>query len=95
MRTGLAALLLTAAALALPAAASAQDNPDVSLAGGYDLRMDGLASGDETGMAVAGAGDVNGDGLGDVIVGAAQADVAGTNSGAAYIVYGAALRPGT
>ncbi|MCW2382933.1 MULTISPECIES: beta strand repeat-containing protein [unclassified Sphingobium] len=34
------------------------------------------------------AGDVNGDGLGDLIVGATGVDNVGTNAGAAYVVYG-------
>ncbi|MDQ0463476.1 Ca2+-binding RTX toxin-like protein [Caulobacter ginsengisoli] len=38
--------------------------------------------------AVSRAGDVNGDGIDDLIVGDASADVNGTNSGAAYVLYG-------
>lgn len=36
------------------------------------------------------AGDVNGDGVDDVIIGAPDADTRGTNSGAAYVVFGLA-----
>lgn len=35
-------------------------------------------------------GDVNGDGIGDVVVGAPGADLNGTNSGAAYVFFGGA-----
>jgi len=49
----------------------------------------GNAAGDELGTAVSGAGDVNGDGRADVIVGAQHADPGGTDSGAAYVYSGA------
>lgn len=50
----------------------------------------GTHSMDHLGDSVAGAGDVNGDGLADVIVGATAADGDQAHSGAAYIVYGKA-----
>ncbi len=40
------------------------------------------------GGAVAGAGDVDGDGLADLLVGAPHADVSASNAGAAYLVLG-------
>lgn len=46
--------------------------------------FEGAASGDEFGRAVAGLGDINGDGLHDVIVGAS---FGGTNSGGYAVVY--------
>ena len=49
------------------------------------LRMDGDAAGDGLGSTVSDAGDVNGDGQDDIIVGAMSSDLGGTNSGAAYV----------
>jgi hypothetical protein len=48
----------------------------------------GAKAGDASGRSVAGAGDVNGDGLADVVVGAYGADPGGSFSGAAYVVFG-------
>jgi hypothetical protein len=50
--------------------------------------INGVAALDESGRSVSSAGDVNGDGLDDLIVGAAYADPNGSNSGASYVVYG-------
>ncbi|HEX3243509.1 MAG TPA: hypothetical protein VHQ97_10565 [Solirubrobacterales bacterium] len=65
--------------------------PDVDLrslgAGGF--RIDGAVAGDEAGLSVAAAGDLNGDGIDDVIVGAPDASAAArTNSGEAFVVQG-------
>lgn len=52
--------------------------------------IEGGAPGDRAGAAVANVGDVNGDGLDDVLVGAPGADPLGRqNAGAAYLVLGA------
>jgi hypothetical protein len=54
---------------------------------GFELR--GVAGGDFTGEAVAGAGDVNGDGVRDLLVGAFGADPMGRNfAGSTYLVFG-------
>ncbi|MGK2927489.1 MAG: integrin alpha, partial [Lysobacterales bacterium] len=44
--------------------------------------------GDESGTSVSGAGDINNDGLDDVLIGAPRADPSGDASGAAYVVLG-------
>ena len=48
----------------------------------------GAAAGDQFGYSVSTAGDVNGDGYSDVIVGAYQNDAGGTDAGRAYIYFG-------
>jgi len=61
--------------------------------GNYNIRYDGDAGGDELGRSVA-VGDVNGDNLTDLIMGADLADFGGgDNSGSVYIVYSNSTRP--
>lgn len=58
------------------------------------LIINGGHAGDLAGAAVAGLADVNGDGRGDVLIGAPGVDVGAlTNAGAAFVVYGSG--PGT
>ncbi|HLK27774.1 MAG TPA: FG-GAP-like repeat-containing protein [Puia sp.] len=52
--------------------------------------LNGLNSFDTFGYSVASAGDVNGDGYGDIVVGAPGVSLTGTNEGAAYIYLGSA-----
>ena len=55
------------------------------------FRIDGAATQDLSGYSVAGAGDVNGDGFDDLIVGAIYADSLGrTEAGASYVIFGKA-----
>lgn len=54
--------------------------------GGFVL--DGEANFDQAGSCVGGAGDIDGDGIGDLLVGAAAADFAGGTSGRTYVVFG-------
>jgi FG-GAP repeat/FG-GAP-like repeat len=51
---------------------------------------DGAASDDDFGGALTGAGDVNGDGFADVLIGAAGADVGAAGAGTSYLYYGGA-----
>ena len=52
-------------------------------------------AGDLAGYGVAGVGDVNGDGFGDLLVGAPFHDLAGSNAGAIYVVLGSATLTST
>ncbi|MBX9609489.1 MAG: hypothetical protein K2Y51_24990 [Gammaproteobacteria bacterium] len=61
-----------------------------SLSGSNGFRVDGVAENDESGKALSAAGDVNGDGFDDILIGAAGADANGTNAGASYVVFGKA-----
>ena len=55
-----------------------------------DVTLTGAAAGDYFGHSVSTAGDVNGDGYSDVIVGAYGNDAAEINAGRAYIYFGGA-----
>src|SRR4029077_10601173 len=46
------------------------------------------AGGDYSGYSVSGAGDVNGDGFADLLIGARDADPNGSASGQNYVVFG-------
>ncbi len=59
-----------------------------SLDGGNGFRLDGVAAGDQSGRSVSAAGDINGDGIDDLIIGADGADPNGSNSGSSYVVFG-------
>lgn len=52
------------------------------------VKLEGTASGHNAGNSVAAAGDVNGDGYADLVVGASRAKGGGNDSGEAYIVLG-------
>ncbi len=55
------------------------------------VKMSGESSGDLAGWSLSDAGDVNGDGVGDVVVGAPFNDSTGASAGAAYVVHGGDL----
>ena len=64
---------------------------DLSLLGASDgFAILGAASGDRAGYAVSAAGDLNGDGYGDLLVGAPDAEVNGNLAGSSYVVFGKA-----
>lgn len=69
---------------------------DLSALNGINgFEIDGEFAGDVAGRSVSAAGDINGDGFEDVIIGAPEADPNGTNSGAAYVIFGRATFPST
>ena len=55
-----------------------------------DVKITGAANFDQLGYSLSRAGDMNGDGYGDVVIGAPMADmdIGGDNKGKAYIIYG-------
>ena len=67
------------------------DSGEVSLgalAGGAGLEIHGHLSGDFMGRSISGAGDVNDDGIDDLVLGARHAQSGGQDLGAAYVVFG-------
>ncbi|MFZ4756276.1 MAG: beta strand repeat-containing protein [Miltoncostaeaceae bacterium] len=85
---GAGALALTTA---LALGALPQQSGTVDLLTQANITIAGAETNAQTGKAVAGAGDVNADGIDDVIIGAAKADPFGrTDAGAAYVVFGSA-----
>ncbi|MBF2075949.1 MAG: FG-GAP repeat protein [Synechococcales cyanobacterium C42_A2020_086] len=59
-----------------------------SLNGSNGFAIRGRAIDDSTGFSVSNAGDVNGDGITDLIVGARFADVRGKDSGESFVIFG-------
>jgi hypothetical protein len=74
--------------LVLGASLGSSPEIDLSLA---DYSFVGEASGDNSGVDVSSAGDVDGDGLDDILVGASTNDGGGSDSGRAYVVLGSSL----
>jgi Ca2+-binding RTX toxin-like protein len=68
-----------------PTRADIQVNP-FALGDGFAILGD--ATNDAAGYSVSSAGDVNGDGIGDLIVGAYTGDNGGSNAGEAYVIFG-------
>ncbi len=60
----------------------------VNISGSEGFAVFGIADEDRVGDAVSTAGDINGDGIDDMIIGVRLANPNGNNSGAAYIIYG-------
>jgi len=60
-----------------------------SLNGTNGFIIEGIVAGDKSGRAISAAGDINGDGIDDVIIGARTADPGGrSNAGESYVVFG-------
>ena len=59
-----------------------------ALNGTNGFRIQGANNNDYFGHSISAAGDVNGDGFGDILISAPGADEGGSNKGAAYIVFG-------
>ena len=71
-----------------PAAVASINLSGLDGTGGFKV-LGAALSKDELGISVSDAGDVNGDGIGDIIVGAHRASfVNGMYSGASYVVFG-------
>lgn len=64
------------------------DLANLAAANGYTIR--GGAAGDAAGSSLSSAGDINGDGIADLIVGAPLVDEGGTEAGQAYVIFGKA-----
>ncbi|MEQ1816168.1 MAG: hypothetical protein ABL861_06810 [Nitrosomonas sp.] len=59
-----------------------------NLNGSNGFRLDGVTASDYSGHSVSSAGDVNGDGFDDLIIGAPKTDSGGSDSGASYVLFG-------
>ena len=92
MRGHISSLLATAALMVAAASAQAAEFPPninlSSLGSKAGVKFAGAEFGDQSGFAVSTAGDFNGDGVEDVIIGARNSNAGGANSGAAYLVFG-------
>ncbi len=69
------------------------DLTTLGAARGFIIRGD--AAGDSAGTSVSSAGDINGDGYDDLIVGGPSNDAGGADAGAAYVIFGSASGFGT
>jgi len=61
-----------------------------SLDGSNGFVLNGINGGDQSGRSVSAAGDVNGDGVDDLIIGARSGDPNGSSSGESYVIFGGA-----
>ena len=67
------------------------DSVDLTTLGSGGYRLEGASPGDRAGISVSSAGDVNGDGLSDIVIGASSAAPGGvTTAGESYVVFSTA-----
>ncbi|MBN3895044.1 MAG: FG-GAP repeat protein [Nostoc sp. NOS(2021)] len=59
-----------------------------TLNGTNGFAINGINPGDDSGISVSSAGDINGDGIADLIIGAPNASPNGDDSGQSYVVFG-------
>ncbi|MEP3890878.1 MAG: cadherin-like domain-containing protein [Hellea sp.] len=59
-----------------------------SLNGSNGFTLNGIDQNDNSGISVSSAGDINGDGFDDILIGATGGDPNGSDSGESYIVFG-------
>ena len=69
---------------------SGVDLADLFSNGGNGFSIKGQVAGDMAGYAMLSTGDMNGDGIADVLIGAPGQDAGGVEAGAAYVVWGKA-----
>lgn len=91
----LASMLLLGLNTIITPVSLAQPGNPAELTGANGFMLRGLALLDHSGTAVSSAGDINGDGLGDLVIGAEEAGPGGIlAAGECYIVFGRRTQPG-
>ena len=90
LRAGGTAVLLSMSSQVLAQFGAVVELSDLDGSDGFVIN--GVDSGDQSGFSVSGAGDVNGDGVSDLLVGAPAGDPNGNRgAGESYVVFGGAV----